>query len=172
MSDGDVSCTARDASLQILFRRPTPVIMSETAAQPTRLAHSCEAVEAIAPATQKKHELQKVVLDIQFLTLLTWERFAPQPRLLFSAAQLSKSGPNPWCLFRILTLTCASCHSRTRFNFQHLNFQERSEHEAPLDFSLRNVLRASTSKSAPLWFCFMLTWARHSGLGSVQALLT
>ena len=56
MSDCCVFCTApatRHASLQILFKRPTPAIVFENATKPQRLSHFWLGAESMAPATQK-----------------------------------------------------------------------------------------------------------------------
>ena len=56
MSDCCVFCTApatRHASLQILFKRPTPAIVFENATKPQRLSHFGLGAESMAPATQK-----------------------------------------------------------------------------------------------------------------------
>ena len=52
-SDEDVSCTApatENASLQILFKCPTPAIVFGNATKPSRFAHSWQGAQSLAPA--------------------------------------------------------------------------------------------------------------------------
>ena len=55
ISDEHVFCTApatRHASLQILFKRPTPAIVFGNATKPSRFAHFWEGAQSLAPATR------------------------------------------------------------------------------------------------------------------------
>ena len=55
-SDEDVFCTAPapwNASLQILFKCPTPAIVFGNATKPSRFAHFWEGAQSLAPATRK-----------------------------------------------------------------------------------------------------------------------
>ena len=54
-SDEHVSCTApatENASLQILFKCPTPAIVCGNATKPSRFAHFWQGAQSLAPATQ------------------------------------------------------------------------------------------------------------------------
>jgi len=54
-SDEDVSCIARateNASLQILFKCPTPAILFGNATKPSRFAHFWHGPQSLAPATR------------------------------------------------------------------------------------------------------------------------
>ena len=112
MSDSCVSCTAlatQNASLQILFRRPTPAIVFETAAKPTRLVHFWQGVESIAPATQNEIWTSKVVQSLLF-TMLTCKRASGHSRVHFWAAQLPKV-LQEWCVLYLSGCKCASRHN-------------------------------------------------------------
>ena len=55
ISDEHVSCTApapENASLQILFKCPTPAIVFGNATKPSRFAHFWEGAQSLAPATR------------------------------------------------------------------------------------------------------------------------
>ena len=87
MSDGDVSCTApatRNASLRVLLKRPTPAIVFETSAKPTRLAHFWQDAESIAPAAQNDAWTSKSGPNTWCLYHFDFETcFAPPLRALF-----------------------------------------------------------------------------------------
>ena len=88
ISDKQVSCTApspENASLQILFKCPTPAIVFGNPTKPSRfvLLTFEQGPQSLVPATRKH----------------IWT---------------SKSGPNPWC-FNILTSKCASRHNGVHF---------------------------------------------------------
>ena len=56
-SDEDVSCTApatENASLQILFKCPTPAILFGNATKTSRFAHTWQGAQSLAPATQNE----------------------------------------------------------------------------------------------------------------------
>ena len=87
----------------------------------------------------------------------------------------SKSGPNLVCFVHFDYEMCFAAQRRALF--RHRNFQECSEREVFLAFSLANVLRAttgvhffdiSTSKSVRTWCAlYILTWkcaSRHNGV--------
>ena len=61
MSDGHVSCSApatRHASFQILFKRPTPAIVFETATKPARFAPFGRGRKSIVPACACREKRQ------------------------------------------------------------------------------------------------------------------
>ena len=142
-SDEDVSCTApatENASLQILFKCPTPAIVFGNATKPSPFYSLLTRCAIPCPCHAKRHlNVQKWHLNFQkssepgvFSTFWHFETcFAPQRRALF----------------------------------RHLNFQKWSEHGLLGTFWLRNVLRATTactffnsttSKGAPNLVCFLL----------------
>ena len=94
ISDEDVSCTApatRKASLQILFKRPTPGIMSENATKPTRLAHFWQGAESRAPATKHDAWTSKTGPNMWCLHTFDFDMcFAPQLRALFPQLNFQK----------------------------------------------------------------------------------
>ena len=54
-SDEHVSCTVpatENSSLQILFKCPTPAIVSGNATKPSRFAHFWHGAQSLAPATR------------------------------------------------------------------------------------------------------------------------
>ena len=58
ISDEHVSCTApatENASLQILFKCPTPAIVCGNATKPSPFAHLWHGAQSLAPATQNHH---------------------------------------------------------------------------------------------------------------------
>jgi len=120
ISDEHVFCTAparRNASSQIIFKCPTPAIVSKNATKPSRFAHFWEGAQSPAPATRNDIWTPKVVR--------------------------TPSGPS---VFNMLTSKCASriFAPQRRALFRHLNFQKWSEAEVLLcTFWLRNVLRAN-----------------------------
>ena len=73
ISDEHVSCTApatENASLQILFKCPTPAIVFGNATKPSRFAHFWQGAQSLAPANAKR---QKVVRTCNVLCILTWK---------------------------------------------------------------------------------------------------
>ena len=162
ISDEHVFCTApatRNASLQILFKCPTPAFVFRNATKPSRFAHFWEGAQSVAPATRNTSERPKVVRTHVFLTC--WLRNVLRATTLctFSTSQLPKVVMS-WCVLYILTSTCASRHNRVHFFvhfdfesfapqrralFRHRNFQKWSDAEVFCTFWLGNVLRATTA---------------------------
>ena len=175
-SDENVSSTApatENASLQILFKCPTPAIVFGHATKPSRFARFWEGAQSLAPATRKHIWTSKSGTNIW--CFVHFEMcFAPQRRALFrhlnfqkwsehgvlcifwlrnvlratkactfSTSQLPKV-VRAWCVLYILTSKCASSHNGVHF------------------FDI------STSKSGPKLVCFvLLTWKRalrHNGV--------
>ena len=100
-SDEHVSCTApatENASLQILFKCPTPAIVFVNATKPSRFAHFWQGPQSLPPATRN---------DIW--TSRKWPRNALRTttRTLFRHRNFQKwSAPGVFCTF--LTSKCAS----------------------------------------------------------------
>ena len=172
-SDADVSCTApatENASLQILFKCPTPVIVFGNATKPSHFAHFWEGVQSFAPATRKHIWTSKSGADMSCFVHFDFKMcFAPQQRALFRHLKV-----RTWCVLYILISKCASRHNGVRFFdistsksgpnlvcfahfdfkmcfapqqralFRHLNFQKWSGARVCCTFWLRNVLRATT----------------------------
>ena len=143
-SDGDLSClvpATRNASLQLLFKRPTPAIVFETATKSTRLAHCLRGVESIAPAMHNRIRTSKSIKSgprPSIFNTFDFKRcFAPQPRALFN------NGANMWCFHHFGFEMCFV--QQPRALFEQLNFQKSSEAELFLTFSLRNLLGAAAA---------------------------
>ena len=86
-SDEHVSCTARareNASLQILFKCPTPAIVFGHATKPSRFAHFWQDAESRAPATRNDIWTSKSGPNMWCFSHFDFEMcFAPQWRALF-----------------------------------------------------------------------------------------
>ena len=107
-SDEHVSCTApatENASLQILFKCPTPAIVFGNATKPSRFAHFWQGAQSLAPATQKR---------VVFCTFWLRHVLRATRACTFSTSQLPKV---LWArqFFTLLTSKCASRHNGVRF---------------------------------------------------------
>ena len=120
-------------------------------------------------------ELQKVVRDRQFLTLLTWKCASRHNGVHFFDIATSKSGPRP-SVFNTFDLEMCFAPQR-RALFRHRNFQKWSDHGVFCTFWLGNVLRATTActfSTSQLpkvvrtpGVLYILTWkcaSRHNGV--------
>ena len=145
-SDEDVSCTAPailHASLQILFKCPTPANVFETATKPSRSAHFWEGAECLAPATQNHILTSKSAPRPPGFYTFDFEMcFAPH-RVHFFNISTSKSAPGMVCFVHFNLETCFVPQRHALFH--HLNFQQCSEPGVICAFWLRNVLRATTA---------------------------
>ena len=166
----NMSCTTlatENASLQILFKCPTPAIVSRHGSKPSRFAHFWQGAQSLAPATQKTSERQKVVRTRCVFNILTSKCasffdistsksgpdvcfvhfdfemcFAPQTRALFDIST-SKSGPElVWFVHFDFDMCFAP---QRRALFRHLNFEKWSGAGVLCTFWLRNVLRTTTA---------------------------
>ena len=133
-SDENVSCTApatENASLQFLFKCPTPTIVFGNATKPSRLAHFWEGAQSLAPATRNELWTSKSGPYVVCFVHFDFEMcFAPQRRAVFSTSQLLKVLRSSSALC-ILTSKCALRHNGVHF------------------FDI------STSKSGPTLVCFV-----------------
>ena len=120
-------------------------------------------------------ELQKVVRDRQFLTLLTWKCASRHNGVHFFNISTSKSGPRMVCFVHFDLEMCFAPQRRALF--RHRNFQKWSEPGVFCTFSLGNVLRATTActfstsqlpKVVRTWcVLYIFTWkcaSRHNGV--------
>ena len=127
-SDEDVSCTAPailHASLQILFKCPTPANVFETATKPSRSAHFWEGAECLAPATQNHILTSKSAPRPPGFYTFDFEMcFAPH-RVHFFNISTSKSAPGMVCFVHFNLETCFVPQRHALFH--HLNFQQCSE---------------------------------------------
>ena len=138
ISDEHVSCTAPDtenASLQILFKCPTPAIMFGSATKPSRFAHFCQGAHSLAP--NKKWSEPGV-----FCTFWLQNVLRTTTACTFSTSPLPKE-VRSWCALYFLTSKCASRHNGVHF------FDIATSKTAPnlvfCTFWLQNVLRATTA---------------------------
>ena len=120
-------------------------------------------------------ELQKVVRDRQFLTLLTWKCASRHNGVHFFNISTSKSGPTMVCFVHFHLEMCFAPQRRALF--RHRNFQKWSDHGVFCTFSLGNVLRATTACTfstsqlpkvvRPWCVLYIFTWkcaSRHNGV--------
>ena len=145
-SDENVSCTApatENASLQILFRCPTPAIVFGNATKPSRFADFWEGAQSLAPATRNELWTSKsgpyVVCFVQF----DFETCFATTACNFFDIAASKSDPTLVCFVHFDFEMCFAPQRRALF--QHLNFQKCSDPGVFCKFWLGNVLRATTA---------------------------
>ena len=162
ISDEHVSCTAPDtenASLQILFKCPTPAIMFGSATKPSRFAHFCQGAHSLAPnkkwsepgvfctfwlqnvlrtttaCTFSTSPLPKVVRSWCALYFMTSKCASRHNGVHFFDIATSKTGPNLVCSVHFDFKMCFAPQRRALF--RHCNFQKWSEHVVFLTFWLR-----------------------------------
>ena len=141
-SDEHVSCTApatENASLQILFKCPTPAILFENATKPARFASFCSLLTR--SATRNDIWTSKTAPYLALFALLTWKCASRHSCVHFFDISTSKSGPTPRCFLHFDLEMCFAPQQRPLF--QHLNFQKWSEHGVFFTLGLGNVLRAT-----------------------------
>ena len=100
-------------------------------------------LRATTACTFSTSELQKVVRDRQFLTLLTSKCASRHNGVHFFDIATSKSGPTLVCFVHFDLEMCFAPQRRALF--RHLNFQKWSENGVFCTFWLGNVLRATTA---------------------------
>ena len=88
-------------------------------------------------------QLQKVLRDRQFFSILTWKCVSRHSGVQFFNISTSKSGPKLRCFVHFHLKMCFS--PQRRAIFQHLNFKKWSETEMFCTFSLENVLLATAA---------------------------
>ena len=155
ISDEHVFCTApatRNASLQILFKCPTPAIVFGHATKPSRFAHFWKGAQSLKPATRNDIWTSKSGPDLVCFAHFDFEMcFAPQRRACasrhngvhFFDISTSKSGPDLVCFAHFDIEMCFAPQRRALF--RHLNFQKWSGPGVFCTFWLRNVLRATAA---------------------------
>ena len=145
ISDEHVSCIAparRNASLQILFKCPTPAIVSGNATKPWRFARFWRGAQSLAPATQRHLNLQKWSEPLVLFTFSHWHVLRATTACTFSTSELPKV-VREWCLVHFDLEMCFAPQRRALFRY--LNFQKWSENGVSCTFWLGNVLRATTA---------------------------
>ena len=94
ISDEHVFCTApatRNASLQTLFKCPTPAIVFGIATKPSRFAHFWQGAQSLAPATRNNILTSKSAPYPSVVCTFDIEMcFAPQRRALFRHLNFQK----------------------------------------------------------------------------------
>ena len=130
-SDEHVSCTApatENASLQILFKCPTPAIIFGNATKPSRFAHFWQGAQSLAPATRNDIWTSKSGPNMWCFSHFNFEMcFAPQQRALFRHLNFQK-WLRTWGVFSTFSLANV-LRATTACTFRHLNFQKWSERE-------------------------------------------
>ena len=155
-SDEHVSCTApatENASLQILFKCPTPAIIFETATKPSKFAHFWQGAESC-------FNVQKWYEHVVFLACWIRNVLRATTGCTFSTSQLSKELRH-WSLFAHLGFELCFAPQR-RALFQKLNFLKAprivftilTSKRAPCHNSV-HFFHISTSRSAPDVRCFV-----------------
>ena len=137
-SDSCASCTApaaRHASLQALFKRPTPAIVFETAAKPTRLTRYWQGADFIAQATENDARTSKSGLNIWCFPMLT-------SKCASRHNSVHLCSPN-MVLLTFWLQTVLRAATACTFWASQLNFQKCSEPALFFSFSLSNLLRAT-----------------------------
>jgi len=121
ISDEHVSCIApatENASLQVLFKCPTPAIVFWNATQPSRFAHfltrctipcACHAKRRFNVQEWREHGEHVV-----FCSFLLQNVLRATPACASSTSQLPKVFRS-WSVFNILISKCASRHTGVRF---------------------------------------------------------
>ena len=116
-SDEHVSCTApatENASLQILFKCPTPAIVLEMLQNPHVLLTFDNVRNPLRLPRKTTSERPKVLRTPLFFALLTSKCLSATTACTFSASQLPKV-VRTWFVLYILTSKCASRHNRVHF---------------------------------------------------------
>ena len=132
ISHEHVFCTApatENASLQILFKSPTPATVFGNATKPSRFARFWQDRQSLAPATRNDIWASKSGANMWCFVHFDFEMcFAPQRRALFRHLNFTFSTSS---FLYILTWKCASRHNGVHF------------------FDI------ATSKSGPTLMCFV-----------------
>ena len=149
-SDEHVSCTApatENASLQTLFKCPTPAIAFRNTTKPSRFAHFWQGAQSLAPAARNDIWTSKSGPNpgVFIFNLLTWKCASRHNGVHFLDISTSKSGPD---LVRFVHFDFEMCFApQGRALFRHLNFQKWSGPGAFCAFWLLNVLRATRART-------------------------
>ena len=133
-SDEHVSCTApatENASLQILFKFPTPAIVFGNATKPSRFAHFGQGAQSLVLATRNELWKSKNGPNVACFVHFDFDMCcAPQRRALFRHHNFYKwTERGMFCTFWL----------------QRRNFQKCSELRVSCTFWRRNLLHATTA---------------------------
>ena len=167
ISDEHVSCTApatENASLQILFKCPTPANPVETASKPARFVYFWQ-VHNLNVQKWSRHGV-----------ICAFRKCASrQHGVHFFDMSTSKSAPKMVSLVHILTWKCASCHNSLHFFDSKVLrawgvcafwLEKCSEHEVCCTFWVGNMLRGTTACKFP-----SLIWPAGSTPAALASLL-
>ena len=130
-SDEHVSCAApatENASLQILFKCPTPAIVFGNATKPWRFAHFWQGPQSLAPATRNDVWTSKSGANMWCLVHFWLQNvLRATTACTFSTSQLPKV-VRTWCVLCILTSKCAFDISTSKSGpnlvcFVHFDFE-------------------------------------------------
>ena len=127
ISDEHVFCTApttRNASLQILFKCPTPAIVFGNATEPSRFADFEKVHNPLCLPRETTSERPKVVRSWGVLYILTSKCASRQNGVHFFDIATSKSAPMLKCFIHFDLEMCFA--PRRRALFRHLKFQKWS----------------------------------------------
>ena len=123
ISNEHVFCTApatQNASLQILFKCPTPAILFGNATNPSCFANCSQGAQSLAPATWNDIWTSKSAPCLSvFCTFWLWNVLRATTACTFSTSQLPKV-VRAWCALYILTSKCPSRHNGVQFFIFHL----------------------------------------------------
>ena len=116
MNTSFVAPATENASLQILFKCPTPAIVFGNATKPSRFAHFWRGAQSLVPAMRNELWTSKSVLILTPISLHFWLRnvLRGTTACTFSTSQLPKA-VRTWCVLSILTSKCASRHFGVHF---------------------------------------------------------
>ena len=122
ISHEHVFCTApatENASLQILFKCPTPAMVFGNATEPSRFAHFWQGAQSLAPAMRNDIWTSKSGASMWCFVHFDFEMcFAPQRRALFRHRNFQKwSDPGVFCTFwlrNVLRATTACTFSTSQ----------------------------------------------------------
>ena len=175
ISDQHVSCTVpatRNASLQILFKCPTPAIVFASATKPSRFAHFWQGAQSLAPALPRKttYEPSKVVRACRALNIFTYKCASRDKGVhFFDISKFQKwSGNGVLCTFWLRNaLRCASRHNGVQFFISHLAswLRTRRLSEPPLrPARATNHWKNTVNRDFPTFSrpcTFFLPWSAH-----------
>ena len=108
-----------NASLQILFKCPTPAIVFGNAAKPSRFAVLTRCTIPCACHAKRRFNVQKRSEPLVFLTFWLRNVLRATTACAFSTSQLRKV-VRRWGVLYILTSKCASRHNGLQFFISHL----------------------------------------------------
>ena len=133
----------KHASLQILFKCPTPAIGFGNVIKPSRFAHFWQGAQSLAPATQNDASTSKSGANMWCFVHFDFEMcFAPQRRALFRHLNFQKSSDTEvFCTFWLGNVLRAT----TACTFSTSQLPKVSEPGVFCTFWLQNVLRATTA---------------------------